>query len=218
MMLNLNVTPILIFDGAKLQMKEHTEEERRRNRELHKAKAEQYLAEGNYVMAQKMFAIAVDITSEMAYELVQAVKTMNVQCIVAPYEADAQLAFLYHQQLASVVITEDSDLLCFGVKRCFFKMDLDGNGDEVDLDHLQEAKELNFRSFDLEMLLITCVLSGCDYLESIKGIGFKKAHKLVYENGSDYQQIFKKIRREGKFIVPRDYERDFVKALVTFKF
>jgi exonuclease-1 len=68
------------------------------------------------------------------------------------------------------------------------------------------------------MLLITCVLSGCDYLESIKGIGFKKAHKLVYENGSDYQQIFKKIRREGKFIVPRDYERDFVKALVTFKF
>jgi 5'-3' exonuclease len=48
------------------------------------------------------------------------------------------------------------------------------------------------------MLLITCILSGCDYLESIKGIGFKKAHKLVYENGDDVPQILRKIRREGK--------------------
>lgn len=29
------------------------------------------------------------------------------------------------------------------------------------------------------MFLITCILSGCDYLESIKGIGIKKALKLV---------------------------------------
>lgn len=56
------------------------------------------------------------------------------------------------------------------------------------------------------MLLVTCVLSGCDYLESIKGIGFKKAHKLVYENGHDAKQIFKKIRREGKQTIPKEYE------------
>lgn len=31
------------------------------------------------------------------------------------------------------------------------------------------------------MLLITSILSGCDYLDSIKGIGFKKANKLVTE-------------------------------------
>lgn len=68
------------------------------------------------------------------------------------------------------------------------------------------------------MLLITCILSGCDYLESIKGIGFKKAHKLVYENGTDVQAILKKIRREGKQVVPKDYEINFEKALLTFKF
>lgn len=68
------------------------------------------------------------------------------------------------------------------------------------------------------MLLITCILSGCDYLDSIKGIGFKKAHKLVYENGSDVKTILKKIRREGKQIIPKDYETNFEKALLTFKF
>lgn len=68
------------------------------------------------------------------------------------------------------------------------------------------------------MLLITCILSGCDYLDSIKGIGFKKAHRLVYDNGAEIKQILKKIRREGKQLIPKDYELTFEKALLTFKF
>ena len=59
------------------------------------------------------------------------------------------------------------------------------------------------------MLLTTCILSGCDYLESIKGIGFKKAFKLVYDHGDDISAIIKKIRREGKYLVPLDYEASF---------
>ncbi len=39
---------------------------------------------------------------------------MNIQYIVAPYEADAQLAFLSRNQLCDAVITEDSDLIVFG--------------------------------------------------------------------------------------------------------
>jgi 5'-3' exonuclease len=53
---------------------------------------------------------------------------MSVQYIVAPYEADAQLAYMYLQGIAHVVITEDSDLLAFGVKKCFYKMDSNGDG------------------------------------------------------------------------------------------
>ena len=62
-------------------------------------------------------------------------------------------------------------------------MDKYGVGIEVDIDKLDLVEELNFRTFTLDMLLVTCILSGCDYLESIKGIGFKKAHRLVYECG-----------------------------------
>jgi 5'-3' exonuclease len=32
------------------------------------------------------------------------------------------------------------------------------------------------------MLLTASILSGCDYLDSIKGIGFKRAVKLVAEH------------------------------------
>ena len=37
--------------------------------------------------------------------------------IVAPYEADAQLAFLSIQGHADVVITEDSDTIPFGCRK-----------------------------------------------------------------------------------------------------
>lgn len=47
----------------------------------------------------------------------QAARARGVDCIVAPYEADAQLAFLSKQQLVQAVITEDSDLLVFGCKK-----------------------------------------------------------------------------------------------------
>ena len=104
---------------------------------------------------------------------------------MAPYEADAQLAYLYKIGKVSVVMTEDSDLLAFGVKKCFFKLNHTGTGYEIDIDELRTVQELNFSNFTLDMLLITCILSGCDYLESIKGIGLKKAHKLIYESGQD---------------------------------
>ena len=40
---------------------------------------------------------------------------MGVEFLVAPFEADAQLAYMYKSGRADIVITEDSDLLAFGV-------------------------------------------------------------------------------------------------------
>lgn len=126
---------------------------------------------------------------------------------------------MYLTGRAHVIITEDSDLLAFGVKKVLFKMDKNGNGIEVDLDRLSQVEELNFRCFNHEMLLTTCILSGCDYLDSIKGIGLKKAHRLVHENGDeDIKSILKKVRREGKHLIPNNYEQTFEKAYLTFKF
>ena len=56
----------------------------------------------------------------------QVAKLMGVEYLVAPYEADAQLAYMWKSGRADVVITEDSDLLAFGVKKCFYKMDSAG--------------------------------------------------------------------------------------------
>ena len=70
-------------------MKGNTENERAKNRAEAREKAEAFLAQGNSVMAHKMFSIAVDITPEMAHMLAQVAQAMNVEFYVAPYEADA---------------------------------------------------------------------------------------------------------------------------------
>jgi XPG I-region len=47
----------------------------------------------------------------------QVLKKEKVDYIVAPYEADAQMAFLSINKLVDAVITEDSDLIPFGCLR-----------------------------------------------------------------------------------------------------
>ena len=46
--------------------------------------------------------------------LAQECRSAGVECIVAPYEADSQLAYLCKEEIVDFVITEDSDLLVFG--------------------------------------------------------------------------------------------------------
>jgi exonuclease-1 len=66
------------------------------------------------------------------------------------------------------------------------------------------------------MLLKTCILNGCDYLESVKGVGFKKALRLVKENCGDIKAIIAQLHSE-KFKVSDYYLHDFQRAFYTFK-
>ena len=52
----------------------------------------------------------------------QALKAANVDFIVAPFEADAQMAYLAVNELVHAVITEDSDLLPYGCPRVRHKL------------------------------------------------------------------------------------------------
>ena len=47
----------------------------------------------------------------------QECRKKGVDCIVAPYEADAQLAYLMKTGIAQAIISEDSDLLVYGCKK-----------------------------------------------------------------------------------------------------
>mmetsp|Transcript_10021 Transcript_10021/g.15209 ORF Transcript_10021/g.15209 Transcript_10021/m.15209 type:complete len:155 (-) Transcript_10021:1751-2215(-) len=154
----------------------------------------------------------------MAHSFILALQMLKVEYYVAPYEADAQLAYLYHQQMVDFVITEDSDLLAFGVDVAFFKMDNMGNGDLYDLRLIPTID--TFKDYDKEMLLIACIFSGCDYIDSIKGIGFKKAAKLVSDGGKTdtFLESMTILRSDKKISIPSKYEKHFMRALLTFKF
>lgn len=74
----------------------------------------------------------------------QALIAENVAYVVAPYEADAQLAYLEKKGLIDGIITEDTDLLVFGCKKILFKLDSEGRCMEIKRDNFGLCREFCF--------------------------------------------------------------------------
>ncbi|KFV76520.1 Exonuclease 1 [Dryobates pubescens] len=218
MLLSFGIKPILVFDGCTLPSKKEVEKARREKRQASLLKGKQLLQEGKLSEARECFGRSVNVTHVMAREVIKAARARGVDCIVAPYEADAQLAYLNKTGMVQAIITEDSDLLAFGCKKVFLKIDKFGNGLEIDQARLGNCKQLG-NVFTEEKFRYMCILSGCDYLASIHGIGLVKACKLLkLANNPD---IIKVIKKMGQYLkmnitVPEEYIQGFTRANNTF--
>ncbi|KAF4031544.1 XPG I-region [Phytophthora infestans] len=215
-LLHNGVTPYVVFDGGPLPMKKGTEEERRKSRQKNRELGVQHYNNKRFGEARKCFVRAADVSPYMAHRVIQHLKAQNVAYVVAPYEADAQLAYLVKNGLADGVITEDSDCLPFGCQTVLFKMDRDNIAQEIQTANLKKNKGMSFHMFTEQMFLEMCIFSGCDYLPSIPGFGLKKAYTAMKQHGS-FAKIVRALRLEGKVRIPATYEEDFRKAVLTFR-
>ena len=64
-------------------------------------------------------------------------------------------------------------------------MDMYGHGLLVEQDRLHLAMGLSISNFHMDKFRYMCILSGCDYLASLPGIGLNKACKFVIKNTDD---------------------------------
>ncbi|XP_052275253.1 exonuclease 1-like isoform X2 [Dreissena polymorpha] len=218
-LLSKNIKPVMVFDGGHLPSKKSVEKARREKRDLNRKKAAQFLREGKRAEARECLQRCIDISPEMALELMNACRDRGVDCIVAPYEADAQLAYLNKIGIAQVIITEDSDLLLFGCEKVLFKMDHSGNGVLIEQRRLNEVLEIQTDTYTFDKFRYLCILSGCDYLASLSGIGLAKANKVFkIARQSDIEQLLKKLSTylKSNITVPQEYIDGFVAANNTF--
>uniref|UniRef100_A0A8C8S6X2 Exonuclease 1 n=1 Tax=Pelusios castaneus TaxID=367368 RepID=A0A8C8S6X2_9SAUR len=218
MLLSFGIKPILVFDGCTLPSKKEVEKARREKRQASLLKGKQLLREGKFSEARDCFGRSVNVTHAMAHEVIKAARAKGVDCVVAPYEADAQLAYLNKTGIVQAIITEDSDLLAFGCKRVFLKIDKFGNGLEIDQARLGKCKQLG-DVFTEEKFRYMCILSGCDYLPSLYGIGLAKACKLLkLASNPDIIKVIKKIGQYLKMniTVSEEYIEGFIRANNTF--
>ncbi|KAJ9578102.1 hypothetical protein L9F63_025039, partial [Diploptera punctata] len=221
MLLSHNIKPILVFDGRNLPAKAMTEKKRRENRQSCRKRAAELLRAGKPDEARNFLRRCIDVTHEMALALIKECRRHNVDCIVAPYEADAQLAYLNMQNIAQIVITEDSDLVLFGCSKIMFKMDVFGNGLLLDEDRLHLAMKVRPENFSFDKFRYMCILSGCDYLASLPGIGLVKACKFVTKTSDP--DIRRALSRLPGYLNMRsltmtdEYRDDFMLADATFR-
>ena len=217
MLESFHVKPVLVFDGCRLPSKELVEQERYKRRKENLEKGKKLLREGKIGPARDCFTKCISVTPAMALRVIEAARARGVDCVVAPYEADAQLAYFSKTGIAQAVITEDSDLLCFGCKTVIFKMDMTGRAQEVSINNLNRVK--NLQGFTPDLFRHMCILSGCDYLPSVKGVGLAKACKaLKLSKSRNSYQVAAKLHQYIKGLSPVDfsYGVDFIKADKTF--
>jgi 5'-3' exonuclease len=145
--------------------------------------------------------------------------------MVAPYEADAQLAYLANQHYIDLIITEDSDLIAHGAPYILYKSlrhIADGTPAGVlwqkqDVGAMalgarpsgeQKGPSVNVTSgnaiqmmdFTPVMIAVMFVLMGCDYTaKKLKGIGLVSAHRIVRQAFlSDGRRGTKRMNTEEK--------------------
>ncbi|XP_020616836.1 exonuclease 1-like [Orbicella faveolata] len=143
----------------------------------------------------------------------EGLQRKNIQYLVAPFEADAQLPYLSLKGFAQLVISEDSDLLVFGCKQfqVLYKMRM--NGTEKLIKKCDLNKSLKLKEFTFEKFRLMCILSGCDYASSLRGIGFTRAKQVVEMAGSKGMSWalhnIREILKMPTLIVPESYFEKF---------
>ncbi|CAK5274848.1 unnamed protein product [Mycena citricolor] len=206
------IEPYLVFDGGPLPAKKGTEVDRHKRRAEHLALGNALAKQGKTSQAREHYVKSIDVTPQMAFQVIKALRAESVQYVVAPYEADAQLAFLERMGLVDGVISEDSDLLVFGCRRVLFKMDVVSSTavciDRADFAGVTSSDGISLSGWSDTQFRTMAIMSGCDYLPSIPGIGLKTACSLL-RKWKTIEHVLRVIQMEGKKSIPRKYLENF---------
>lgn len=161
--LNQGIKVFVVFDGKDMKSKKETEESR--------------LALRINARNLGLWNQAVDISYIHASWIIERMHSnTDFRWITAPFEADAQLAWLSNNGLIDGVLLEDSDSFLYGCKEMFFKYK-EGKCElwrNVINDDKRIAKHPWYKYF-------FPIILGCDYFlpNGIPGIGEKSVDKTI---------------------------------------
>jgi flap endonuclease-1 len=180
-----------VFDGTPPPRKA-AEIERRRN--IKRRYDEEYadaLRAGDLPRAYSKATMTSRLTREMVADARELLRLMGLPTVQAPSEAEAQAAHMAKSGGAWAAASKDYDALLFGAPRLARFLTISGKEflpsqntfrpivpELIDLDRL-----LDISGITREQLIDLAILVGTDFNEGIKGIGPKKALKLVREHG-----------------------------------
>ena len=198
-MMENGIKPVFVFDGKPPEMKSGELEKRSERRAETEKQLNEAIEKGDTEAQNKFSRRLVKVTPQQNEEAKKLLKLMGVAIVDAPCEAEAQCAELVKAGKVFATATEDMDALTFGSK--------------VLVRHLtfSEAKKLPIKEFSLEKILRDfnftfeqfidmCIMLGCDYCPSIKGVGPKKAFELIATHGN-IETILENIDQEVRMII-----------------
>jgi flap endonuclease-1 len=183
---------VYVFDGKAPALKVAEIARRRAVKERYDAEHAQALAAGDFAKAYSKATMTSRLTREMTQEAHELLRLMGLPVMQAPSEGEAQASHMAAQGAVWAAASKDYDCLLFGAPRLLRFLTISGREflpgsgtfraitpELIDLHGLLAHYNITRKALvDLAMLV------GTDFHEGVKGIGPKKALKLVAEFGS----------------------------------
>nr|AIF18811.1 flap endonuclease-1 (FEN1, RAD2) [uncultured marine thaumarchaeote KM3_84_F03] len=206
-LLNNNIRPIYVLDGKPPQLKSTLIKKRKEIREKNQEKYQKAMEEGDQEQARRYAHSMIKINEGIINDVKKILDLMGIQCIQAPAEGEATVAYMNELDLVNYAVSQDYDSLLFGAKRLCRNLTVSGKrriprtnrymNVEPEIIELKEFLRIN--EINREQLVDIAILIGTDYNPN----GFTRiGPKTAIKNIKKYKRIeeIPKIERELELI------------------
>ncbi|KAM0687659.1 Elongation of fatty acids protein 2 [Conglomerata obtusa] len=199
-MVSSGIKPLYVFDGLPPTLKLFELQKRVEKRETAIREYEDAVEKGDKEKMEMYDKRKVKVSKKHVDDCKKLLELMGVPFVTAPSEAEAYCAYLCRAKIVSAVATEDMDALTFGAPILVRNLNAAENKklpiSEYVIEDILKDMKLTMSEF-IDM----CILLGCDYCESVKGIGPMKAYQFIKKYGN----IERIMEMETKIVYPKDW-------------
>jgi flap endonuclease-1 len=204
--LEKGLKPVFVFDGKAPEMK-RAEQDKRREAKLEAKQLYEAAKHDQDIEAMKKYASRLSrLTPTMVLESKQLLDLLGVPWIDAPSEGEAQAAAMVRSGQVWGSASEDFDSLLFASPRHVRQLTVSGKRRKagkigtytVEPEVIELPAILTALGLSQRQLIALGILIGTDFNPGgVKGIGPKKALKLLAEHAEDFETIFAQVEYDA---------------------
>lgn len=177
-LLENGIKPVYVFDGKPPDLKSGELNKRAERREEAQKALDKATEAGDAAEMDKYNRRLVKVTKEHNNEAKQLLALMGVPYIEAASEAEAQCSAMVKPGIVFGVATEDMDALTFGANILLRHMTF-SEARKMPVQEIHHEKVLKGLELEEHEFIDLCILLGCDYCDTIRGAGPKRAFEYI---------------------------------------
>ncbi|EDK45129.1 structure-specific endonuclease RAD27 [Lodderomyces elongisporus NRRL YB-4239] len=182
-MVENNIKPVYVFDGKPPVLKGGELEKRLLKREEAQKQIDNLKDDASVSDMTKYQKRLVRVSRDQNDEAKKLLELMGIPYVNAPCEAEAQCAELARGGKVFAAASEDMDTLCYEPPQLLRHLTF-AEARKMPIDQITYKEAIQGLDMTKEQFIDLCILLGCDYCETIKGVGPVTAYKLIKEHGS----------------------------------
>ncbi|KAJ2778012.1 Elongation of fatty acids protein 2 [Coemansia javaensis] len=177
-MVENGLKPVYVFDGKPPVMKGGELEKRREKREKAEASLKAAEEEGNDDEILKQTKRLAKVTPEINEQAKRLLRLMGIPIVTAPCEAEAQCAALARAGRVWAAASQDMDTLLFGAPVLLRNLTAPA-ARKLPIEEIRLEEVLGGLEYTQDQLIDLGIVLGCDYCESIRGVGPKSGYEHI---------------------------------------